>query len=235
MAKKNQDKISYFWDDLIESISFHILNDSSEYKNWEHPSEIEPSIRCMAETGRFERRILANTFIEFYNKALPGQRGTRVCLDPLNNSHAYLFLAVPFNESFSSHEEYREVRKAMLQDYCIINKLLNQKIELIVGIAYKTRDDGKPLNREFFSEGQDFIFIDVSDWNQSDIHEAQKVHDEYVNSGLLVNRKLFLENISEFPEDKTGFRRKYDTSGKDRNMLCICGSGKKLIQCCGKP
>jgi len=89
-GKKKADRISYFWDDLIESFSFHILNGSAEHTNWEHPIEAEPSVRFLASTSRFERRILANAFKDFYEKALPGQRGTRFCLDPVNQENASL-------------------------------------------------------------------------------------------------------------------------------------------------
>ncbi len=91
LAKKAEDKVSYFWDDLIECFSFHILNGSSEYKSWDHPHEIEPSIRHMAGTGRFARRILAESFIGFYEKAIPGQRGTRLFIEPFSNDSAYLW------------------------------------------------------------------------------------------------------------------------------------------------
>ncbi|MEM5504924.1 SEC-C domain-containing protein [Shewanella frigidimarina] len=234
IEKKQEDKISYFWDDLIGSFSFHILNNSTEHKSWEHPSEIEPSIRYMAETGRFERRILATSFIEFYEKALPGQRGTRLCFNPINKSHVYLFLVVPFESSFPSYEIYKEMRRQMLHDYCIINKLLDPKIEYIVGISCKTRIDKQPLSPDFFNEGQDFMFIDVRDWGDTEIDEAQKIHDEYVAHGLLANRKLFMENVSEFPEATKGFRKKIDVKGKDRNLQCLCGSGKKIKKCCGR-
>jgi hypothetical protein len=43
IAKKLEDKISYFWDDLIESFSFHILNGSAEYTNWDHPKRLAKS------------------------------------------------------------------------------------------------------------------------------------------------------------------------------------------------
>jgi uncharacterized protein YchJ len=235
LAKKTEDTISYFWDNLIESFSFHIMNNSAEHKNWEHPSEIEPNIRYMAETGRFERRILATSFIEFYDKAFPGQRGTRLCFDPIDKKRAYLFLIVPFHKSIPSYEKYREIRRGMLQDYCIINKLLDQRIEYIVGIACKTRESGTEIDRNFFSEGQDFVFIDVKDWDTTDINEAKKIHDEYVSHGLLSKRELFMENISEFPTKNTDFRKNIDIKGKDRNLPCICGSGKKIKKCCGKP
>jgi len=95
LAKKQEDRISYFWDALIESFSFHILNGTAEHKSWEHPIDAEPGIRFLASTSRFERRILAAAFRDFYQKAIPGQRGTRFCLDPTNKENAYVFCLVP--------------------------------------------------------------------------------------------------------------------------------------------
>jgi len=74
VAKKKADAVSYFWDDLIEAFSFHVLNGTSEGRNWETPHEIEPGLRAMASTNRFQRRLLSQAFMEFYEKTEPGQR-----------------------------------------------------------------------------------------------------------------------------------------------------------------
>ncbi|RDE18075.1 hypothetical protein DV711_18300 [Motiliproteus coralliicola] len=235
LAKKQEDKISYFWDDLIESFSFHVLNGSAEHISYEHPIEAEPSIRFMAATSRFERRILANAFKDFYEKAIPGQRGTRVCLDPANQENAYVFCLVPRHHSFPSIDEYREVRRGMIQDYCAINKYLNRRIKSVFGIACKTREEGQWLSPEFFNEGQDFVLLYGDDWEENDYLEAKKIHDKYVSHGLLVDRSVHMETINEFPEGHSGFRKKIDFKGKDRNSPCICGSGKKIKKCCGRP
>ncbi len=235
LAKEQEDRISYFWDDLIESFSFHVLNGSAEHTSYEHPIEAEPSIRFMAATSRFERRILANAFKDFYEKAIPGQRGTRLCIDPANQENAYVFCLVPQHHSFSSSDEYREVRRGMVQDYCAINKYLNRRIKSVFGIACKTRGEGQGLSPEFFNEGQDFVLLYGDDWEENDYLEAKKIHDEYVAHGLLVDRSVHMETINEFPEGDSGFRKKIDVKGKDRNLPCICGSGKKIKKCCGRP
>ncbi|MCP1268224.1 SEC-C metal-binding domain-containing protein [Aeromonas hydrophila] len=233
-SKKQEDEISYFWDDLIESFSFHILNGSAEYTNYEQPIEAEPSVRFMAATSRFERRILANSFKEFYEKAIPGQRGTRLCFDPANQENAYVFCLVPHHHSFPSLEYYREVRRGMVQDYCAINKHLNREIKSIFGIACKTREEGQKLSPEFFNEGQDFVFVYGDDWQDSDYLDAKTIHDEYVARGLLVDRSVHMATISEFPERDSRLRMNFDFKGKDRNSPCICGSGKKIKKCCGR-
>ena len=45
-----------------------------------------------------------------------------------------------------------------------------------------------------------------------------------------------MATLHDFPEnnnDKLKFSHKIDMKGKDRNKLCICGSGKKIKDCCG--
>lgn len=234
LAKKEEDRVSYFWDELIESFSFHILNGSAESVSWKYPIEAEPGIRLLASTSRFERRILAAAFMEFYENAIPGQRGTRVVLDPANNENAYVFCLIPKHQSFSSEEEYRKIRRRMIQDYCVINKYLNRRIESVFGIACKTRDYEHELSPDFFNEGQDFIFLYGDDWEESDYLNAENIHDEYVSNGLLVDRNVIMETINEFPDRNSGFREKIDLKGKDRNKPCICGSGKNIKRCCGR-
>jgi hypothetical protein len=234
LAKKQEDRISYFWDDLIEAFSFHILNGTAEHTNWDHPIEAEPCVRFLASTSRFERRILANTFKDFYEKVLPDQRGTRLCLDPANRENAYVFCVIPRYQSFSSNDKYREVRRRMIQDYCAINKYLNRRIKSIFGIGCKTREEGQSLSPGFFNEGQDFVFLYGDDWEESDYIEAEKIYKEYVSHGLLGKRSVKMERINEFPEGNSGFRTKIDVKGKDRNKPCVCGSGKKIKKCCGR-
>lgn len=235
LAKQKEDEISYFWDRLIESFSFHILNDSVDYKSWGQPKEAEPCIRFLASTSRFERRILADAFKGFYEKITPGYRGTRVCLDPTNQENAYVFCIVPMDHSFSSEEDYREIRRKMLQDYCVINKHLDRKIKCLFGIACKTRINDHEISPYFFAEGQDFIFLDGNEWKEEDYLEAELIHDEYVFNGLLAARRVSMETINEFPRVGAGFREKLDVNGKDRNKPCVCGSGKKIKKCCGRP
>ncbi len=93
--KSSENKVSYFWDDMIEAFTYHILNNSAEYTNFISHSEAEEGIRELARSNRFERRMLAETFLEFYYKAVPSKRGTRLMIDPYDSTKAYLFLHFP--------------------------------------------------------------------------------------------------------------------------------------------
>jgi len=237
VAKKSADRVSYFWDDLIERFTFHVLNGTSESGNYETPNEIEPGLRVAAATGRFERRTLSQYFFDFYRKTLPAQRGTRLAFDPFDSTKAYLFLLLPYIPEYGTYEEYRNIRRMMLQDYCAINKLLKPHVNTFLGIAAQTRTTDSAISKAFLDEGQDFILFDASDWDEKAFAYAKEVHDEYIERGLFAERKLSLENMREFPDVSSGeviFKRKMNIKGSDRNKPCICGSGKKLKKCCGR-
>lgn len=235
-AKKEADRVSYFWDELIESFAFHILNGTSEAGNYETPNQIEPGLRVAAATGRFERRTLSQFFLDFYAKVLPDQRGTRLAVDPFDQTKAYLYLLVPYIADCGSYDDYREARRGMLHDYCAINKFLKPHFNVFVGIAAQTRKTNTQPNRAFFNEGQDFIFFDATDWDEKAFAHAKETYDEYVDHGLLAERKLSVEHFREFPEVsncEVVFKKKINLKGSDRNKTCFCGSGKKLKKCCG--
>lgn len=238
IAKKSADDISYFWDDLIQCFSYHILNKSIEYKNWEETSEIEPKIRILASTGRFERRILSNAFISFYEKATPGKRGTRFAVAPSDSNTAYVFLLLPFQNgryTFDSRNDYLKIRRQMLEDYCLINKLKNENLKTIIGIAAKTRDNNSILNSSFFDEGQDICVIDVSSWNDDDYKYAEEAYQLYSDEGFLSKQQEISRKHTDFPNvphNMSVFGGKL--KGSDRNKPCFCGSGKKAKRCCGR-
>lgn len=228
--KNAENKISYFWDDLIEAFTYHILNDSTEYTNYLSHSEAEEGIRELARSNRFERRILAETFFEFYNKLVPLQRGTRLMIDPYDSTKAYLFFAFP--EEVVADNKYRDLRRELLGDYCVINLHLNRGVSRIYGIGFKTRRNASKLTRNFFNEGQDFVSLKVNELDVGFYSEAEKLHDKYVEEGLLGSRERLNKTSNEFPEIRvTKVSKKL--KGSLRNQPCTCGSGLKIKKCCG--
>lgn len=238
LAKQRANVIANFWDDLIESFAFHILNGTSEFKTWQFPHEIEPGLRLLAQTNRFERRVLSTAFIEFYNKAQPGQRGTRVFLNPIEPKTGYLFFLLPKIASPQNDEKYRKMRREMLEDYCAMAKLDNSELQCVIGIAGMTRETNSPLNSNFFSEGQDFVAYDASQWDEENRKYAEELQKGYISAGLLVSRQKFEDKATEFPEVKEfawGSLPRDALKGSERNKLCRCGSGIKSKKCCGRP
>lgn len=239
LAKKQADQIGYFWDGLIESFSFHVLNGTSEYKTWGSPIEAEPALRLLAQTSRFERRILSDAFLDFYNKARPGQRGTRLFLSPNNVNTGYLFFLLQYTPSFLSHEKYRIQRRNMLEDYCVMAKLDTPNMQVVIGIAAKTRESGAVLDNTFFNDGQDFLVYDASEYDEGSRIYAEKLRADYIAVGMLGDRQQFAGQALEFPEEfkpshPIPTRQLLRVKGSQRNKPCFCGSGIKAKNCCGK-
>lgn len=200
LAKQRANVVADFWDDLIESFSFHILNGTSEFQTWQFPHEIEPGLRFLAQTSRFERRVLSTAFIEFYNKAQPGQRGTRIYLNPIEPKTGYLFFLLPKMASPQSDEKYRKMRREMLEDYCVMAKLEKPELQYVIGIACMTRETNFPLNSSFFNEGQDFAVYDASQWDEESRKYAEELQVGYISAGLLASKQKFEGKAIEFPE-----------------------------------
>lgn len=234
IAKKEVDLVSYFWDRLIDNFSLHILNRTAIYTSYENPIEAEPSIRFLASSDRFERRMLAEAFIDFYHKVPPGDRGTRVIPSSSANEIAYLFVILPFTKDYDSLENYRKIRQKMLHDYCAIHKFKNSDITNIIGIACKTRDYETSIDSYFFEEGQDLVLFYGDDWDQTDYMEAGEIFESYKANKLFGNQTGFMQTNYEFPKQSHGFRTTNEIKGRNRNLPCLCGSGKKIKKCCAR-
>jgi hypothetical protein len=65
-AKKEADKLSYFWDKPIELFTQHIVEGTSVSVRAERPtvSLAEPALRMMAREDRMMRRMLASIFLD---------------------------------------------------------------------------------------------------------------------------------------------------------------------------
>lgn len=201
IRKKEYEKNSYFWDGLIESFSFHILNGTSVgTENWSEIHEIEEKIRIMAQTNRFQRRLLGDGFVDmFYN--FKNKRGTRaILIEELNQ--VFLFMCLPFPLAPSiSLEEYRDIRRKMLSDYAYIYKHLRPTLNSLILIGFRSAKDNEELTSAFLDDGNDFAYISFEDWSESDAISAKKMYEMYVEKNLFSKRNISLLHANEF--DKT--------------------------------
>lgn len=195
--RKELDTNSYFWDALIESFSFHILNGTSvANNNWTEIYEIEEKIRNMAVANRFQRRILGDAFVEMYY-SFKNKRGTRqLIVDGLEQ--AYLFFCLPMSKAFGSLETYRECRKKMLDDYAVIYKLRYPNLSSLVMIGYASANDDLVLDSSFFQEGNDFGYIDFSVWSEYDNEQAKLFLKEYEKHNLVGKNQITEMTAEEF-------------------------------------
>jgi hypothetical protein len=81
-AQLEADKISYVWDDLIETFNRNILGGTSYGRAPRPIADRDKIMRFLAREPRVRRRMLADALLGLVEKTKPTQRGTRVILPP---------------------------------------------------------------------------------------------------------------------------------------------------------
>lgn len=205
LERKSQliaDKISYSWDAIIETFNKHILEDTQHYA---YPSGIvnqEKTVKFLARESRTRRRMLAKSLYEMLAKTSPSEFAVRVVGPSYKNDPYYVFLLLP-REKGISENAYREMRRDLLQGYCIAAKQKFPDAEDIVGFA---TESGRG---EYGSE--DLIYLDTKEWDE----ENQKLADYYHNEvGLLKVVNLSKGKEYEFP---TQLRKKKKIRKRSRS------------------
>jgi hypothetical protein len=122
IAKRYADKQSYVWDTLIKAFTDHMIAGTSISIEGQSfvLSESEQAVRQMALVPRFTRRLLGKSVLEVYEKGRNKPRYTRSFLPDcfsLHSETAFFFMtvAVPDRELPNGYEQYRIVRRRMLE------------------------------------------------------------------------------------------------------------------------
>jgi hypothetical protein len=226
-AQKLANRISYFWDDLIERFIKH-FRDKTYYANTAaNLADHEKLLRILARENRTKRRMLAEAFFELISKTPPDLKASRI-IKPLedDNGTYYVFLLVP-EISGAPYEKYREVRQKMLEIHCEILKLEHPDAKDVVGLA---TESGRRSN-----VSEDLIYFDLRSWNSNDQRRAEENRKVLEDAKLLSPRHMFYRTVDEYPDvnysQPTAYTGK--TKGEHINKLCFCGSGRKFKKCHG--
>ncbi|WP_418132531.1 hypothetical protein ABL849_17485 [Variovorax sp. 375MFSha3.1] len=134
-AKKEADRDSYAWDNLISRFIDTGRSDLLDIVPQEWRGDQEPAVRQMADESRFGRRILGAGFLTFLQSARPRMSSARVMRSHTKPDRAYVFLAEPYVEGFSSYDEYRAYRTQRLYAYCLVARLRATGANSVIGIA----------------------------------------------------------------------------------------------------
>ena len=215
MWKKSLDK-SYFWDSLLQKTFFFIENGMSE-------GTTSPSIQAqsalfykLGRENRAHRLGLSEAFLSFFEAMPPEYRGTRIIYSNSKPDVCYVLFLLPHIHG-ESYENYRQMRREMLQDYCLIAKTDFPEVEQVIGIAHESEKTN--------SSTEDFLCLEAKDWSEEDQEYALKLKAEYKEHNFLGERKYIHYTQGFMPRS---------VKGRDRNKPCPCGSGKKFKKCCGK-
>ncbi len=226
-AQLEANEVGYAWDALIEQFSKHIIDGTQYYRSHDSVGDSERSVRLLAREPRTRRRMLAEGLLEVVGEVLPewGRR-SRHFLPSRPGDPYYVFLLL-WRPSEVSYEEFREVRRRLLQAYCMVLKTLYPDAEDIVGIATEDRTAA--------DSSEDVIYFDARQWTEEDQSEALSLQKDL---DILREYERFDARVQEYPELPTPPRNEAlptarNMKGRDRNLPCPCGSGRKFKKCCG--
>jgi hypothetical protein len=228
IAQIEANAVSYAWDALIEKFNFHILGGTQYFNSGGGVSSAEKGIRFLARESRTRRRYLAGALLEVVGKRLPPMtRHTRIIVPSRRGDPYYVFLLFPHPNNVD-YERYRTVRRDFLATCCRVIKLKYHDATDIVGIATEV---GTPAARS-----EDLMYLDARAWTKEDQANALELQKQFE---LFDDLKGFSKHIEEYPKppirtdnaDNPFLKR---IKGRERNLPCSCGSGKKYKKCCGR-
>lgn len=222
LAKKNLDQSSYFWDELIEEITYYFKNKSLLWV--EKYDRFEMVLRALAWHSRFERRVLSNYLHGVIHKSISsGGIQIRTILSDSNirKNTAYVFIAFPDRYLSEFGSEYRSFRKSYTEKYLEIVMVNNPKIRY--GIAIGTNATESP------GRSHDIGYMNL---------DLGEMTAEYKESVLAYQKDLGLYNTNRLPKGRVQpleypkIGPGYSKIRFGRNDPCPCGSGLKYKKCC---
>jgi hypothetical protein len=194
LAGREANKVSYFWDGLIEYINGHYLDETLEFGNEHSMSEHEQLVRCMAGETRFHRRVLSKAILE---RAEFAKKQAICTLLPSNQADVNYVLYIGRGDQGKDHATHRAERAKELQLRCVAAKAAHPDKRFIVGIAMDARG--------VKGSSEDFLCWDTAEWTAEEIQEAQEMRDEL---GWFKGGNAVLPPISE--DEYPGSRRAVD-------------------------
>lgn len=219
--KKLADKISYYWDELIQITSKNTLDGVIEGST---PLRGQSAIHEMAKEPRFHRRALSEQIMKaiqnFPESSAKIMRNLSF-MPSFYKDKAYVFLQLKVDVINDYESNYRPKRQAMLEIACGSAKNKFKHLKKIIGIAI----DAPKFSKR---NSEDFILMDCTKWT-----EKEKKYYEEANVGFnfFKSGKTFQKTVTEFPTRKKKIEENKNKK-IGRNDPCPCGSGKKYKKCC---
>ena len=204
IRKKEADKNSYVWDDLINKFAYHILKGTIVVPNGGafEISDHEIGVRQMALEPRLVRRMLSDDILDIMTIANQRHRVCRAMTpypETSGKGIGYIFMTLPHPEQTLnlSYAQYRQVRINILYAYCMGVFKNNRHLKLIVGIA----TEPPPSSNGLFRSSEDIITIESpSEWTSELEEEVEELCKSYDILNENTIRFHHLE-VTEYPDD----------------------------------
>ena len=187
-----ENRVSFFWDKLIEYLVNHYVNETLEFGNELEMSEWEILVRLMASETRFYRRVLSEQIIRRVDSVRAGELFKIGTILPSENPAIQYVLLVGPGSTEKDHSAYRKDRATELQLRCFAAKAAQPASRYFVGIAVDGKKGG--------GGSEDFCLIDTEGWDQQGIAQAQKIQEDlgYFLKGARTETNI---NVDEYPKD----------------------------------
>ena len=201
LAKKQEDKISYAWDMVIDSFTTNMLNGTSIAPSG-YSFDLrrdEAGVRHMALQSRFMRRTLGQAFVGALEKGKSADRFCRVVMGRpgSKDSHTAFFVQIfkypSWLDSEGGYEKYRQKRMdlAIIYGRGLLERYTH--LELVVGISREPPDQGHGVS-------VDLVCIGQADWTEE---ERSAIREDCKALQMLQNVEERPWTEDEFPEVET--------------------------------
>lgn len=183
LTAREENKISIFWDRLIEYFTDHYLNETLETGNDISVKDYERGIRIMAAENRFQRRVLTKCILE---RAEIAKEGYVASILPSLQPETHYVLLIGPGDGGQDHSTYRKARAEQLYARCVASKAAQPASRFILGLALDARG--------VKGSSEDFIFLDTGGWSKEKLAGAEKLRKEL---GYFVDGKMKKSAVEE--------------------------------------
>jgi SEC-C motif len=225
---EKEDRISYFWDDLIQRTCQNSLKGTLGGNS--NILRGESAIYEMVREPRFFRRSLASKMLSAVERFPdhPSEFTRQVTFLPSYVPNVgYVLLQLRAPEAFRKEPDYREKRQTLLEIACGAAKNNFPNLVKVIGIGIDAPKFAGDTNAE------DFILLPCDVWT-----DEMRAHYEAENEpwSFFETPQLqrFKERVTEFVPSASAAASLIRTAKVGRNEPCPCGSGKKYKKCHGR-
>lgn len=220
IAKKRADEDSYIWDRLVEAFTDNMLAgttlvpDGDKFDLATH----EEGVRHMALVPRHLRRIYGQGIIDVLQRSASTDRITRAFLPAPTDAdketgYFFMTLAVPEVKLSGGYEQYRLVRRRMLETYALTFLRKYPSLKRIVGIATEPPSNSSAE----IGSSEDLILAVAPDWTPEIIKNLEESQERF-DVAREGRYKEYAFRGSEFPEVESGRTELRDTPKLNRQQ-----------------
>lgn len=223
---KREDRISYFWDHLIQRTCQNSLEGTLGGNS--NIARGESAIYEMVKEPRFMRRGLSEKMLTAVERFPDTGSFTRqvTFLPSFEPNVGYVLLQLRVPEAFRAAADFREKRQTLLEIACgaAKNKLPNLTKVIGIGVEAPKFSDG--------AVAEDFILMPCDNWPDERKAYYEELNGEWNFFGTPALRQ-YDDLVTQFVQPpRPANPTKSDKTG--RNAPCPCGSGNKFKKCHGR-